>query len=435
MRCIKYGCNPIKDRLLKIQIKVVQIFAKCKEEDNKNDENSLHYLRAQFLKYDEEYHSQKSRLDGLEKLMENPSIKKTPANAKLYQSEFSTLKKLVDTKEIAADKQILEAYEVICCTCMTSHLSTLKQYNFQHVILDEATQALEAESLLCLTKGAEHAVLVGDIKQLGSVVQSSAAVNFGLDVPLIERFIDLGVPQSLLSMQYRMHPVISQFSNETFYNKEIQDGVREHERKHEMFEFPGIVGDVPTFFYDVASTEEFSGCGDSKINRFEAEAILGILKYMLGRGLEGNKIAIITFYDGQRGFLNTFLNTNLPREFISEVEIMSVDASQGKEQEYVILSCVRANIKLGVGFLDEYRRLNVSMTRAKRGLIVCGHMNTLLKSNLWSKLLYFYGSKDLIFTGEFERLERVEIELGENSKYSVERKKKYRSNRARGQCL
>ena len=130
----------------------------------------------------------------------------------------------------------------------------------------------------------------------------------------------------------------------------------------------------------------------------------------------------------QRGFLNRFLNTHLPRKFISEVEILSVDASQGKEQEYVILSCVRANVKLGVGFLDEYRRLNVSMTRAKRGLIVCGQIDTLLRSYLWSKLLYFYGSKDLIFTGKLERLKRVKIQLGENSKYSVERKMKYRSN-------
>ena len=414
----------LKDRLLTRGIKALQIYARCKQMEYP-DENSLHYLKEQYLKNNEEYNSKVFERQQIEKELEKLNNKQQSFMKNQLKQDSEALQKVILRIENGTEAGILNGCEVICCTCLTSHLGILRRFKFQHVIFDEATQALEAESLLCLSKGAAHAVLVGDIKQLGSVVQSPKALKFGLDVPLIERLIDLGVPQSLLSVQYRMHPMISQFSNETLYNNEIQNGVSAEERTHRDFAFPRPVENESTFFYDVASTEEFSGCGDSIINRYEAEAILDILQYMLKHGVEGDYIAIITFYDGQRGFLTTYLNSHLPYEFISKVEIMSVDASQGKEQEYVILSCVRSN-RGGVGFLDEFRRLNVSMTRAKRGLIICGHIETLLGNRLWSKLLYFYAKRDLIVNGKFERLEKVEIELGEDADYVIERKKKYR---------
>jgi hypothetical protein len=66
------------------------------------------------------------------------------------------------------------------------------------------------------------------------------------------------------------------------------------------------------------------------------------------------------------------------------------------------------------------------MTRAKYGLIVCGNLITLLSSRLWSKLIYFYAKQNLLFTGNFEKLERLEVELGPDSEFNLEKKKKYR---------
>lgn len=424
--------NLLKERLVVKGIKTIQIYAKYKENDYKDDVHSLHYLTNTLLTESEElkvieeevneikekinyYLSLESRTEG-----DNNSIERLKKQLK-HKNYLATEIKL------AIQRQPLIDCEVICCTCLSTHQRLLEKFKFQHVIFDEATQALEIESLLCLTKGAEHFVLVGDVKQLGAVIQSKESNALGLDVPLIERFIHLKMPQTLLNVQYRMHPDISCFSNENFYNGEIINGVSEKERTPKDFIFPKPIASLPTFFFDVCSDEELSGSGDSYLNRFEAEAIREILQYLYDHNIEGNRIGIITFYDGQKGHLKTYLSAKLPRKFNTEIEILSVDASQGKEKDFILLSCVRANMSQGIGFLDEFRRLNVALTRAKYHLIICGHIETLLSSSLWCKLLKSYSERGLVFSGPFSSLSIVEIEVGEEN-VTVQRPQKYRKD-------
>jgi superfamily I DNA and/or RNA helicase len=59
------------------------------------------------------------------------------------------------------------------------------------------------------------------------------------------------------------------------------------------------------------------------------------------------------------------------------VEFATVDAFQGQERDAIVISLTRSNSEGEVGFLKEYRRTNVAMTRAKHHLLMIGDGATL----------------------------------------------------------
>jgi len=106
-------------------------------------------------------------------------------------------------------------------------------------------------------------------------------------------------------------------------------------------------------------------------------------------GLRPDQIGIITPYEGQRAFILSYMQKQgqLDASFYKEIEVASVDSFQGREKDFILLSCVRSNEANGIGFLNDPRRLNVALTRAKYGLVIFGNARVLSRHDLWNNLL------------------------------------------------
>jgi regulator of nonsense transcripts 1 len=168
------------------------------------------------------------------------------------------------------------------------------------VLIDESTQATEPECLLPLTLGAEQVILVGDHAQLGPVVMSKAAERCGLSQSLVERMILCGVRPVRLQVQYRMHPCLSEFPSNTFYDGALQNGVTEAERVHPHVAFPWPDPSKRLMFWQQRGTEEISPSGTSYVNRVEAAAVEKVASCLLSFGVRPSQIGVVTPYEGQR---------------------------------------------------------------------------------------------------------------------------------------
>ena len=209
----------------------------------------------------------------------------------------------------------------------------------------------------------------------------------------------------LLSVQYRMSPSIAAFSSAIFYDtllksptilsnirrfpKPLDDAfpLGTSGRRGAGVRFVNVGGcdkeqrGLRTI-YDTPKTNEKR----SYSNAAEAEQVMKTLE-ILSKDYSFNEqeqtIGIVSPYSSQVILLKKLLeDSSLADEFKELVEINSVDGYQGRERDVIILSTVRSNRKHNVGFLSDWRRMNVAITRAKSGLIVVGDVDTLVNGDV-----------------------------------------------------
>ncbi|KAG7214594.1 hypothetical protein INR49_010485 [Caranx melampygus] len=149
-----------------------------------------------------------------------------------------------------------------------------------------------------------------------------------------------------------------------------------------------------------------SGISDLLEVLTEAANVEKITTRLLKAGAKPDQIGIITPYEGQRSYLVQYMqfSGSLHTKLYQEVEIASVDAFQGREKDFIILSCVRANEHQGIGFLNDPRRLNVALTRARYGVIIVGNPKALSKQPLWNHLLNYYKEQKVLVEGPLNNL-------------------------------
>jgi regulator of nonsense transcripts 1 len=223
-------------------------------------------------------------------------------------------------------------------------------------------------------------------------VQSRVAQRGRFDFSLLQRLVKLGARPQLLTTQYRMQAGLSAFPSRFFYGGLLRNGT---EQKEVLPWFPhglpgGQQGGQALFWWDVRGEEELAEDGQSYVNRHELGAVAVLLGAFVNSGVNLAEVGVITPYGGQQASLIE----NLPRlceakvvAELEDLEVASVDAFQGREKDYVILSSVRANDQFDIGFLKDARRLCVSLTRAKYGLAIVGCAKTLSRNSMWRSLL------------------------------------------------
>ncbi|KAF8891358.1 ATP dependent helicase [Infundibulicybe gibba] len=320
------------------------------------------------------------------------------------------------------EKEILSAADVICCTCVGAGDPRLSKLKFRTVLIDEATQAAEPGRCCFLFPSCAHSSRATDIpivltnvltQQLGPVIMNKKAARAGLTQSLFERLVVLSNRPIRLQVQYRMHPCLSEFPSNMFYEGTLQNGVTAPERLRKNVDFPWPVPDTPMFFYQNLGQEEISSSGTSFLNRTEASNVEKIVTKFFKSGVVPGQIGVVTPYEGQRSYIVNYMqfNGSLKKDLYKEIEVASVDAFQGREKDYIILSCVRSNEHQGIGFLNDPRRLNVALTRAKYGVVILGNPKVLSKHPLWHYLLTHYKEKNCLVEGPLSNLQPSMIQF------------------------
>nr|CAG8476775.1 11402_t:CDS:10 [Entrophospora candida] len=286
-------------------------------------------------------------------------------------------------------KEDLYDADIVCATLAGSgHERLLNMANdFETVIIDEAAQSIELSSLIPLKYNPKRCVIIGDPNQLPPTVLSQKATEFSYDQSLFLRFQKL-VPECihLLNTQYRMHPDISKFPSDLFYNSELKDADDLSEKKTQPWHGNKFFG--PYRFFDIQGSMGYDK--SSIYNRKEAHIILQLFNMLVkeypGVDFKG-KVGIISPYKRQVSELKRLFKSRLPHDSYLSIDFNTVDGFQGREKDIIILSCVRAGDAKSIGFLKDLRRMNVSLTRAKSSLFIVGDSKSLETNENWNKLV------------------------------------------------
>nr|POF21211.1 regulator of nonsense transcripts 1 like [Quercus suber] len=140
----------------------------------------------------------------------------------------------------------------------------------------------------------------------------------------------------------------------------------------------------------------------SYLNRTEAANVEKIVTTFLRSGVVPSQIGVITPYEGQRAYIVNYMSRNgaLRQQLYKEIEVASVDSFQGREKDYIILSCVRSNEHQGIGFLNDPRRLNP----------------------LWNSLLTHYKEHECLVEGPLNNLKQSMVQFQKPKKIYNDRR-------------
>ncbi len=305
------------------------------------------------------------------------------------RTKINSLKDRANELEIRINADLFSESRVIACTLVSSANRLLMGQKFGTVFIDEAAQALEPACWIAIRK-ADRVILAGDHCQLPPTVKCPQSVRGGLGHTLMQSIVK-NKPEtvSLLTLQYRMNDEIMRFSSDWFYDGRLQAAPEVKYRG--ILDYDTAIEWVNTEGMDC--NEEFVGESYGRINKAEAELSVGKLKdyiQKIGKDRfldERIDIGLISPYKAQVQYLRGLIRSDaFFKPYRHAITVNTVDGFQGQERDVIIISLVRANEEGNIGFLNDLRRMNVAMTRARMKLVIMGDASTLTKHAFYRKL-------------------------------------------------
>lgn len=305
------------------------------------------------------------------------------------RQKINSLKDRATELEIRINESLFAEARVIACTLVGSANRLLMGQKFGTLFIDEAAQALEPACWIAIRK-ADRVILAGDHCQLPPTVKAPEALRAGLGHTLMQTIVK-NKPEtvSLLKLQYRMNDEIMRFSSEWFYGGMLQSAPEVKYRS--ILDFDTPIEWINTEGMDC--NEEFVGENYGRINKPEAELSIAQLKeYITKIGRERFlseriDVGLISPYKAQVQYLRRQVrNDAFFKPYRQAITINTVDGFQGQERDVILISLVRANEEGQIGFLNDLRRMNVAITRARMKLIILGDASTLTRHAFYKKL-------------------------------------------------
>jgi ATP-dependent RNA/DNA helicase IGHMBP2 len=321
----------------------------------------------------------------------------------LYSEAHKMLEEAANIEDYIID-DLTGSAQVITCTLVGSANHLLREKEFSTVFIDEAAQALEPACWVAISR-AHRVIFAGDHFQLPPTVKSLKSATGGLNHTLFEKCAELPGVASMLKVQYRMNEDIMNFSGKEFYEGKLlaDDNVT----KAVLAAGSGRESLENAFaFIDTA------GCGFGEItepgssstsNPEEAQLLLkclhGIYNDLKETGNDPGKFStgIISPYKAQVMKLKDYIAADellSPALAAGTISVNTVDGFQGQERDMILISLVRSNNRCEIGFLEDYRRMNVALTRAKKKLLVLGDSATLGANHFYRRFLEYAESID-----------------------------------------
>ncbi|XP_043472682.1 putative helicase mov-10-B.1 [Leptopilina heterotoma] len=280
---------------------------------------------------------------------------------------------------------------------------------FNYIFIDEAGQATQPETFIPFVISMRHRrcnlVMSGDPKQLGPVVMTKYGSHL-LGISMLERLMEKSYlykkdydnkydPNFLtkLVQNYRNHEIILRLPNQMYYDSELVACAGDKVKIAENWNHLPKKG-FPIIFHPAYGHEE-NNESHSIANYVEAEIVMNYVEKLLDEGLEGmqifqRNIGIVTPFRYQK----SIIMEKLKDRKLSKISVGTVESFQGQERDIIIVSLVRSEIfkngkKPHIGFLNDDKRFNVTITRAKCLLIVIGNPMVLQIADCWRNFINY----------------------------------------------